>query len=980
MSEQVKITLNGKELEVPADYTIRQASMTQGIEIPTFCYDDRLKPYTSCFMCVVEVEGARGMIPACATKVGPGMVIQTDSEKVQKTRKMALDLLLSDHAGDCVAPCETTCPANVDIQGYIAHVSNGNFEAATRLIKESNPLPVVCGRICPHPCESQCRRGLVDEAVAINPLKRFSAEYELEHGPFMPATGKDTGKNIAIVGGGPAGLSAAYYLRQLGHEVNLYEALPELGGMVRYGIPRFRLPWDKLDSEIKSIIDLGVKVHHNQRLGKDFSIASLKKEGADAVLLAIGAHKAKPMWIDNETIPGVVGGIDFLRKVVLKEITTIAKRVAVIGGGDTAMDCARVAKRLGADVTLLYRRSEEEMPALPHEQEETRGEGVDFRYLTAPLAVIEKDGQAAGLRVTTMELGEPDASGRRRPVPIEGSEEDLPFDMVIAAIGQEPDLSCVEEEAERPEGTRWNTFVYDDKVMATKVDGVFTAGDCAFGPDTVIRAVGEGKKAAQAIDLYVAGAEVVLRKEYAISRGRLEDLDMADYSPRYVHKKRALEATHAADVRMANGGYDPINVGITQAQALAEASRCIECGCNARFNCDLRSYSTDYQATETKLAGDCRDYEVDVRHPFIKIEADKCITCGSCVRVCDEFRGISALAFVQRGFSTKVVPNFEDPLQTTDCDACGMCIDLCPTGAMAQNTGKEYGPWKTDTAITTCTSCAKGCALEVHTRDGLISKISSVNGDSINDAAICMDGRFSYQMQDAIYVDAPASLETELAKAKSLLAAAKNTAVVVSPNLTVETIYAAYKLALSQKGALYFVPGEAKEASAFTQSKTPGKANLALLKRLGAKAWDQWQADCLVQVGTDLAQSGDTTKVINLSNFSQKGDAQLPLVDPLRTEGAFLTESGRLALLNTNIPVAKEETGHALLGQLANLNEFASLSELREQLVAEVEELNGLQLATTSRLIDTKLDIALADVASDSREEAFADYVQQKFQ
>lgn len=229
MSENVTITLNGKEIEVPSDATIREAAKSQGIEIPTFCFDDRLKAYTSCFLCVVEVEKAKNMIPACSTAVTPGMVIRTDTEAIRKTRRMALDLILSDHSGDCIAPCEDTCPSNIDVQGYIAHISNGNYPAAVRLIKERNPLPVVCGRICPHPCESQCRRGLVDEPVAINPLKRFASEYELNYGPFLPETKPDTGKKVAIVGGGPAGLSAAYFLRQQGHAVDLYEALPELG-------------------------------------------------------------------------------------------------------------------------------------------------------------------------------------------------------------------------------------------------------------------------------------------------------------------------------------------------------------------------------------------------------------------------------------------------------------------------------------------------------------------------------------------------------------------------------------------------------------------------------------------------------------------------------------------------------------------------------------------------------------------------------
>ncbi len=979
MREQVKININGNEVEVSSELTIRQASLLQGVEIPTFCYDDRLKPYTSCFICVVEVEGARGMIPACSTKVTPGMVIHTDSKKVVDTRKMALDLLLSDHAGDCIAPCEATCPANVDIQGYIAHVSNGDFEAATRLIKESNPLPVVCGRICPHPCESQCRRALVDEAVAINPLKRFSAEYELRMGPFMPETAADSNKKVSIVGGGPAGLSAAYFLRQMGHEVHLFEALPELGGMVRYGIPRFRLPWDKLDGEIRSIIDLGVKVHLNQKLGRDFTIESLKKEGSDAVLLAIGAHKASPMWVDNEDLPGVIGGIDFLRKAVLGEEIELGKRVVVIGGGDTAMDCSRVAKRLGADVTLLYRRSQAEMPALQHEQDETTGEGVEFRFLTAPLAVLEKDGRASGLKVTTMELGEPDASGRRRPIPVEGSEEEIPYDLIIAAIGQKPDLSCVEGELDQPEGTKWSTFVYDEKVMTTTVEGVFTAGDCAFGPDTVIRAIGEGKKAALAIDLFVSGVKVELKKEYVHTRGWLEDLDMADYSPRFVHKRRALETTHPAEVRMANSGYDPINIGIGEAQALAESSRCIECGCNAKFDCDLRLYSTEYNASASKLAGDCRKYEEDKRHPLIKFEGDKCITCGSCVRICDEFRGISALSFVQRGFSTKVAPNFEDPLQDTDCDTCGMCIDLCPTGAIAHNTSKEFGPWATEHVTTTCTSCSRGCALEVHSKYGIITKVTSVEGDIVNEASICKEGRFSHHLQSRLYPEPVHDLESKLEKAKNILSSSRDISVLISSNLTVETIFAAKSMVDSCGGQLYFAPGEMLEQSKFSKAKIEGQANIAFLERMGAKSWDSPESDCYVFIGIAAQSDLPSSKIIVFGDQDIGADVVLPMSDPLRMEGAFLIDRGDLALLKTNLPIANSESLYHLLSQLSG-NLFESITDLRKLLVSEVIEFEGLQYDSLKRLIPTTLKPVLANVATDARGKGFEEFLVEKFQ
>lgn len=977
MSDIVTITLNDKEVQAPAGDTIREVAEANGIRIPTFCYDDRLKPYASCFLCVVEVEKARGLLPACSTQVTPGMVIRTDSEKVRIARKMALELLLSDHAGDCIAPCETTCPAHIDIQGYIAHISNGNPEAAVRLIKKSNPLPVVCGRICPHPCESQCRRGLVDEPVSINPLKRFASEYELQKGAFLPETAPDSGKRVAIVGGGPAGLSAAYYLRQMGHAVVVFEALPKLGGMVRYGIPRFRLPWDLLDNEIQAILDLGVEVHTGKKLGEDFTIASLREDGFDAVLLAIGAHLAKPMRVENDDAEGVIGGIDFLRKVVLGEQVDVGKNVAVIGGGDTAMDCARVARRLGADVTLLYRRTQAEMPALPMEQDETMEEGVEFRFLTAPTEVIvDEKGQATHLRVISMKLGDPDESGRRRPVPVEGTEEDLPFDLIISAIGQDPDISCVEEDPEKPETTRWNTFVYDEKTNVTSTEGVFAAGDCAFGPDTVIQAVGEGQRAAKAINLYLAGATVELKNEYAISLGSIEELDMEDFAPRYTHRKRVQDSVFSPEERLKNGGWNEINRGLDRMQAMAEASRCIECGCNARFDCDLRKYATEYGADESRFTGEKRDYNDDARHPLIKIEGDKCITCGSCVRMCLEVRGIGALSFIDRGFGTRVGPNFDDPLQETGCDACGMCMDVCPTGALAPNTGKEAGPWVAEETAATCTACSRGCGLMVSTAEKRVVRVQSIDTDPVNNAVICAEGRFGYRLLDD---SGKQNDQSAVQEAKEMLASAGTLAVVVSPRLTIEQTYAAARLARRYDGELFYLLGEdaAQENRTSVQySKIAGEANIALLDRLHAKgvgSGEQLNADTLLLVGAEIEKT-DGQKVIAVN--PSKGDAECWFVLPhsLQTEGLALNRDGNLCMVHAVLPKPDRVLDcHALLAELAGEDSFSGLQALRYALADEIEELSAIRDADAEeRLLSSGLEPVLKSMSPDSREKAFA--------
>ncbi len=974
MSEQINITLNQKKLSVNPDQTILEVARAEGIEIPTLCYDERMKPFASCFICVVEVEGARTLIPACSTKITPNMVVSTNSEQVTKTRKMAVDLMLSDHAGDCTAPCIQTCPAHIDIQGYIAHIANGDYTSAIKLIKEKNPLPVICGRICPHPCEDECRRNLVDgDAVAIDPLKRFAAEMDLEQGPYLPKCDKDSGKKISIAGGGPAGLTAAYYLRQYGHEVHIYEALPQLGGMTRYGIPKFRLPWDKLDAEIKAITDLGVHVHYNKKMGVDFSIDDLKNDGADAVLIAVGAHSSKPMRVENEDAPGVIGGVEFLRKVVLGEEVNAGKKVAVIGGGDVAMDCARVAKRLGTDVTLLYRRTQKEMPALQHEQDETIGEGVEFKYLTAPTSVVlDKDGKMEALRVITMELGEPDDSGRRRPVPVEGSEEDISFDLVISAIGQDPDLSFMDKDEKKLETTRWKTVIYDEKNMTTPSEGVFTAGDCAFGPNTVVQAVGEGKIAAQSINLYLQGAKIEFRQEYSIARGKLAELNEEDFAPRYQAKKRANDTVISAKQRLASGGYEPISVGIDEAQALAEATRCIECGCSSRHECSVRNLATEYGSTEKKFAGHKRNYDVDDRHPLVRIEADKCITCGNCVRICSEVREINALSFVKRGFNTKVAPSFEEALQKTDCDACGMCIDVCPTGAIMPNTDKKYGPWPSEPVSTSCTSCGNGCALSVDKVGEKIIGISSINNDTVNGSNICGEGRFTYQLLDKI------SNIGDIEKAKTILEKSKRVAIIIGKDQTLENIFAAYELAKKFNGQIYYQEESYAPNGKFPYSKVEGTFNIAYLQKLGATCWNNKdnEADCVIALGSYLKDKPKKSKLISLSRYpiGAKADANIIIADQLETSGTFLTNESKLAFLK-GANADDTTAGYKMISAISGMNHTGDLFSIRKQISEMIPELNVISSDIQKRLVDTNLTISLASVTTSARSNAYQNYL-----
>jgi NADPH-dependent glutamate synthase beta subunit-like oxidoreductase len=368
---------------------------------------------------------------------------------------------------DRLAPCRQTCPAEIDIPLYIAQIREGDYEGAVNTIRERNPFLLSCGRVCPHPCETNCRRGIEDESVSINQLKRFVADYEMNSEERLPMPmAPQTRKRIAVIGGGPAGLTCAYFLRRLGHQVNIFEAMPKLGGMLRYGIPQYRLPKEVLDWEIDGILDLGIDFHTNVRFGQDFDLTSLVASGFDAIFLGIGAWKDASLRVKGEDLKGCYTGIDFLSRLASGENIPTGRTAAIIGGGNTAIDCTRNLIRMGVKkVYIVYRRTRAEMPANSVEIDAAEHEGVQFSFLAAPVEVKgDEDGRVTHLEYLKMKLGEPDASGRRRPVPIEGSETLLETDMVITAIGQSPEISFTERSRKRLaelKTTRWNTIDVD---------------------------------------------------------------------------------------------------------------------------------------------------------------------------------------------------------------------------------------------------------------------------------------------------------------------------------------------------------------------------------------------------------------------------------------------------------------------------------------------------------------------------------------
>ena len=620
--EKITLNIDGRQVVTEKGRTVLQAALDAGIYIPNLCYHPDLSPYGGCRLCVVEIEGMRGLPTACTTQAAEGMVVRTVTPKVQRIRRYALELTLSSHPFDCLVcpsnlncqlqavaqyigideprlkhhprdiptdyshplfvhdldkcilcgrcvrachelrgvgvlsfinrgkdayigtafdrklveancrfcgacievcptgalrdkdgvleagksreaalvPCRNTCPAGINVPRYIRFIREGKYAEAAAVVRERAPFPHVLGYVCDHPCEGVCRRGEVNEAISIKNLKRFAAENDDGGWQKNVKKAAPSGKKVAVVGAGPAGLTAAYYLSNLGHAVTVFEALPKSGGMLRVGIPEYRLPDAVLDAEIDLIMHGRFEIKTNIRID---SLDDLFNQGFDAVFLGIGAHKGSSMRVEGEDCPGVVDAISFLRDVSLKRQTDIGKKVAVIGGGNVAIDAARSAIRLGADkVDIIYRRTRNEMPASDEEVEGAIEEQVNLVFLTAPNKIWNENGSVK-LECLCMQLGEPDASGRRRPEPVEGSQFTTEYDSVIAAIGQVTDIP----EGFNIETAKGNLIQTDGS--ATNQKGVFAGGDAVHGPASVVKAIAAGRRGAAAIDKYLGGQGII---------------------------------------------------------------------------------------------------------------------------------------------------------------------------------------------------------------------------------------------------------------------------------------------------------------------------------------------------------------------------------------------------------------------------------------------------------------------------------------
>jgi indolepyruvate ferredoxin oxidoreductase alpha subunit len=551
-----------------------------GGEEPTIKIEDIARACGVKFVEVVDPFDLPGTIDVLERAIkyeGPSVVVSRRLCNIldqREKRRLAVEIV--PHQVDrekCVADsppyCQATCPLHIDVRGYVELIREGKFDEALALIKKRLPFPATVARICTHPCESKCRRAEVEEPIAINALKRSAADYGKVAEDDTIIEEKE-GK-IAIVGGGPAGLMAAYDLRKLGYGVTIFEALPVLGGMMAMGIPGFRLPKNILKNETAIMEKLGVEVKFNTRVGADIKFSDLRKK-FDAVFIAVGAHKGLSLEIEGANVSGVVNGIEFLQQVNTGEKVPVAEKVVIVGGGNVAIDCARTCVRLGfKDVNIAYRRSRAEMPAIIEEVAEAEREGVKMHFLAGPNRVLAKNGKVAGIACLRMQLVEPDAGGRRRVVPVAGSEFVIETGMVIAAVGEQPDLQFMTGEAE--------TTIVDGLLKAdlitleTGLEGVFAGGDTVTGPATIIDALAAGRKAAISIDRYLRGEPLNIDRE-----GDSPQVSKLVVEP-YGISREPRRSMPTLPPEQRRGNFREVEPGLSREEAIKEASRCLSCRC-----------------------------------------------------------------------------------------------------------------------------------------------------------------------------------------------------------------------------------------------------------------------------------------------------------------------------------------------------------------------------------------------------------------
>jgi len=674
----INITLNNKKVTANAGDTILTVANNNGVFIPTLCFNDGFCASGSCGICAVEIEGSPKLFRACSTVAAENQAILTDTPKVKRAVKSVLELLLSDHTGDCFAPCTLACPADTDCMGYVKSMSEGSADEALKILYKKLPFPNTLGRVCPHPCETACRRKLVEEPIAIANLKRYVSDTATANFS-VPKLDKKTNKKVAIIGGGPAGLTVGYYLQLKGHSVTIYEKNKTLGGMLHYGVPQYRLPKDILKSEIDIILSTGIKVKTRVEIGKDITLQKLQAD-YNAVIVAVGASKGDDLSYKGIELDGVINGIEFLSDVSgrgenakqTKFLSYIKdKIVAVVGGGDTAMDTARTSIRLGAkEVKIIYRRSREQMPANNHEIEESIEEGVIFHTLVNPLEIVG-DGKVEGVILQKQELITPEDGSRPYPKPTDKTEH-IKIDTIIGMIGQKVALSGLEDLSV----TKWGTIIADKFSFATNLEKVFAIGDCTNnGASIAVEAIGEANRCSEVVDKFLSSGNIVGVEPKIKVEDKKQESDFLDIQKIERVKQKQL----SPEKRKTN--FNEVNNVLSQTQAKKEAKRCLECGCGGLSKCKLFDYANQYKANTQKFIGEKHNIKKDNSGKKVIRDMNKCILCGLCVLACEKFGG-NVLGRNHRGFITQIKTELNKPLAQTPCIACGNCEKVCPTAAI----------------------------------------------------------------------------------------------------------------------------------------------------------------------------------------------------------------------------------------------------------------------------------------------------------
>jgi len=717
----VMLTIDGKDLNAREGETVLDVARREGIDIPALCHEEGTAAWGACRLCMVEVEGLDKLQAACTTWVADGLQVKTDTARVRARRESYLKMYLSDHNAYCEAPCSHACPTHIDVPAYMAALASGDVATAAEIVREELPFPGILGRVCPRYCEPVCRRGDVDEPIAICALHRAAAD----HSGTRLIAGVPTGKRVAVVGAGPAGLAAAWFLTARGHQVTIYDANPLAGGSLRYAIPEFRLPAKVVDKELEPLWEAGVRFVGESELGWELDPEGLFDAGFDAVVIGVGTWEEPKHLLPGDD--AALRGLDVLKRVREGRAVRFNTRVVVIGDGITALDVARTARRKGAkEVVVIAPHEGEAIPAGARELAAALEEGVRFEFGTLAKKVKSKGGKVQGVECVRVTR----EKGRLKEV--RGSRFDVAGTTVVLATGYSPKLGESAGYLSLGEGTRLQANYYTGR---TPEDGVFAAGDAVSSSQSVIHAVASGKRTALSIDAWLRGEDLeTLEGQLAVFNGlpylqqladepKLGDLGqrLAERTP--VWLKMGASAELAARATMPKVGKVKrlsatdveVEKGYSLAAARAEATRCLQCECPSLGACELQRLGVEYDVTDNDLVvkgNRVREVEAQTDHPFIRRDMDRCIACGRCVRVCRDVAGPACYDFTGRGFAINVDTPYGQALQLADCISCGRCVATCPTGSLTFNE-RELTSFSVDESrCIMCKECVNVCPVD----------------------------------------------------------------------------------------------------------------------------------------------------------------------------------------------------------------------------------------------------------------------------